>query len=556
MKKGLPILLMAMLLWAGLNAQTRYLDEVFTTVDNDSTDILYGMNIGIISGYPVPTGFVLTDAGMAGMPGDTSLVGNVVYQEPALVMDVYEPSGDTVAERPLIIHMHTGTFLPIVHNTNPTGMKDDFASKQFCEAYAKRGYVVANIDYRLGWNPYLTTQSERAASLMTAVYRAIQDCKAAVRYMRLTAMYGNPYRIDTSRIILSGQGSGGWVALGYASIDKLEEIQLPKFLLLDSNNVAYPAIDTAIQGDWDGYGGLTPFTAPVGYPIMNIENHKGVSDDIDMVLSMGGGMGDLSWLEAGDVPMAAVHCPTDPTAIFTTGDVSVALIGLVTTDISGSHDVMKKANDLGNNDVLTNAGYNDPYTLAAWDASQDLIGFVDQGGTTITESVENLFPLMTANASESSPWDYWDSTMLADVIAPAVGLQTNDGTNAHINGIGTNPDMSYTKAVTYIDSVMGYFAPRLVNGLGLPGNTVGIAKDDFDTKIKIMPNPTTDFCIIELGQGEKANIKLFNISGQLIEDLGEINSKQVLNLKSLRSGAYILEATGESYKESFKILKN
>ena len=83
MKKGLPILLMAMLLWAGLNAQTRYLDEVFTTVDNDSTDILYGMNIGIISGYPVPTGFVLTDAGMAGMPGDTSLVGNVVYQEPA-----------------------------------------------------------------------------------------------------------------------------------------------------------------------------------------------------------------------------------------------------------------------------------------------------------------------------------------------------------------------------------------------------------------------------------------------------------------------------------------
>ena len=31
--------------------------------------------------------------------------------------------------------------------------------------------------------------------------------------------------------------------------------------------------------------------------------------------------------------------------------------------------------------------------MAAWDASQDLIGFVDQGGTTITESVENVFPL-------------------------------------------------------------------------------------------------------------------------------------------------------------------
>jgi len=555
MKRGLPILFMAILCWSGLNAQTRYLDEVFTAVDKDSTDIVYGMNIGIISGAPIPTGFIVTDSMEVGPPG-TPFAGTPIYQEPSLSMDVYEPSGDTADTRPLIIHMHTGTFLPIIHNTNPTGMKDDFASTQFCEAYARRGYVVANIDYRLGWNPFLTTQSERAASLMTAVYRAIQDCKAAVRYMRLTAMNGNPYRIDTSRIVLSGQGSGGWVALGYATVDKLEEIQLPKFLLLDSNNVAYPAIDTAVQGDWDGYGGLTPFTAPVGYPIMNMENHKGVSDDINMVLSMGGGMGDLSWLEAGDVPMAAVHCPTDPTAIFTTGDVSVALIGLVTTDISGSHDVMKKANDLGNNDVLINAGYSDPYTMAAWDASQDLIGFVDQGGTTITESVENVFPLMTGNSSESAPWDYWDSTMLADVIAPAVGLPTTDGTNAHINGITTNPNMTLTKSVTYIDSVMGYFAPRLVNGLGLPGNTVGIDKNDFETKIKVMPNPSNDYCIVELGHGEVVELRLYNLTGQLIKSYGEISQKAVLNLTNLEVGAYVLEARGKNFKQSFKLLKN
>ena len=36
-------------------------------------------------------------------------------------MDIYEPSGDSLTERPLIIHMHTGTFLPIIHNGNPTG---------------------------------------------------------------------------------------------------------------------------------------------------------------------------------------------------------------------------------------------------------------------------------------------------------------------------------------------------------------------------------------------------------------------------------------------------
>ena len=45
---------------------------------------------------------------------------------------------------------------------------------------------------------------------MTAVYRAMQDCKAAVRYFKMSAQnMGNPYGIDTSKIVLSGQGSGG-----------------------------------------------------------------------------------------------------------------------------------------------------------------------------------------------------------------------------------------------------------------------------------------------------------------------------------------------------------
>ena len=36
--------------------------------------------------------------------------------------------------------------------------------------------------------------------------------------------------IDTSRIIIVGQGTGGWIATCLNSVDKLSEIQLPKFL--------------------------------------------------------------------------------------------------------------------------------------------------------------------------------------------------------------------------------------------------------------------------------------------------------------------------------------
>ena len=89
------------------------------------------------------------------------------------------------------------------------------------------------------------------------------------------------------------------------TIDKLAEIQLSKFL--DGNGI--PLIDTADIGDWNGYG---------GDPGLNMESNVGFSNDVHMVVSMGGGIGDLSWLEAGDVPMAAVHCPTDPVAIYTT----------------------------------------------------------------------------------------------------------------------------------------------------------------------------------------------------------------------------------------------
>ena len=130
-------------------------------------------------------------------------------------------------------------------------MRNDAATTNICKSYAKRGYVVANLEYRLGWNPAAATQAERAASLMKAVYRAIQDTKSAVRFFRKDYATGNQWGIDTSRIILCGQGSGGWVALGYATVDKLAEIQLPKFL--DAN--AIPLIDTAVIGDWDGYGG-------------------------------------------------------------------------------------------------------------------------------------------------------------------------------------------------------------------------------------------------------------------------------------------------------------
>ena len=158
-------------------------------------------------------------------------------------------------------------------------------------------------------------------------------------------------------------------------------------------------------------------------------------------------MGDLSWLEAGDVPMAAVHCPTDPAAIYTTGDVSIPLIGIVTTDISASYDVLNTANSLGNNDVLTNAYINDVYTTAADNASIVATGMTDNGGTVIGSSEKHLFPFLTQNPLEASPWDFWDSTTVLYITTTVLGLPASQGIDAHQSGLAQNPDMSVAKSI-------------------------------------------------------------------------------------------------------------
>ena len=508
-------------------AQQRYVDEVFPdfTVDNN---IVYGSNLSVIG----------ASQGAPYIPTGTNGV-------PALEFDLYQPDGDTEVERPLVIVLHTGTFAPIIYNGNPTGMRQDVATTAICESYAKRGYVVANIEYRLGWNPGAATQAEKGASLMKAVYRAIQDTKSAVRFFREDYENGNTYGIDTSRIILSGQGSGGWVALGYATVNKYAEITLPKFLDVDPvTGITTALIDTTEIGDWDGYGGL-----------YNTVNTPGYSNDVHMVCSMGGGMGDLSWLEAGEVPMCAVHCPTDPVAIYTSGNVSVPSAGLITTEISGSYDVMAKANLLGNNDVLApvNAG-SDPYTIAAQAASGIANGMNDVGGTTIGAPVDNVFPYITGNPGESSPWDLWDATFV-EAVAQQLLFAPGTGTQIAADGLLTNPDMGPTKSAAYIDSTLGYFCRRIVRATNLDGLSSFGKVTVLNPLVEVYPNPTSNNLRIEVKDELILSINIYAMNGTEVYSLEEINQNSIeLNNLNLNAGIYHCTVELDSQKITKRIV--
>ena len=162
MKKHVLILSSIALLGSQLSmAQSRYLDEVFTSV-TVSSSVQYGSNYNVYISPPTPT------------------------SQP-LVMDVYEPVGDSITDRPLIILAHAGSFLPqCTQNTLPLGTKKDSCMVEMCTQFAKRGFVAVSMDYRLGWNP-LGNADDRAGTIMTAVYLAYLDMKACVRYMKLNA---------------------------------------------------------------------------------------------------------------------------------------------------------------------------------------------------------------------------------------------------------------------------------------------------------------------------------------------------------------------------------
>jgi acetyl esterase/lipase len=76
--------------------------------------------------------------------------------------------------------------------------------------FAERGYVVASINYRLGFFPL-------APSVDRAGYRALQDAHAAVCYLIANA---DEFGIDTSNIFAAGTSAGAITALNLAFMEE------------------------------------------------------------------------------------------------------------------------------------------------------------------------------------------------------------------------------------------------------------------------------------------------------------------------------------------------
>ena len=453
MKKFLTLALGFMAI-CQMDAQVRYLNEVFTDV-NVTTDVLYGQNVTVLP--------LLQGAPPSAQP---------------LVCDIYEPAGDTETDRPLMIYIHTGNFLPQYLNGSAVGTKSDSVAVELCSRYAKMGYVVASIDYRLGWNPTAATQSERTYQLINAAYRGVQDARTAVRFFRKSeAESGDPYGIDPNKIGYLGEGTGGYVSYAASTISDYNDIILDdnglpiaKFWTGTPGEADYiPMVIEAVNGDPEA---ITDGYAPAGVfgpePVqLCMANHVGYSSDVSFQMNLGGALGDLNWLDSGDPAMISFQTPVDQFAPYTTGVLVVPTTGENVVEVSGAYDIHAEINAQAapNNNALYQAlGLSDVFSTQA--VANGNMGW------------DGLYPVKNDNVGgvatqpfDGAPWQWWD-------VAYTELVDAANGTTIAQTQLTLNPNMGPLEGRAYCDTIVGYSAPRLAALLDLASAGPGCTDSD------------------------------------------------------------------------------
>jgi predicted esterase len=215
---------------------------------------------------------------------NVTVVPNVLYRiatnnlgtQDSLKMDIYSPTGAPDTARPCAVLIHGGSFL--------TGTKADTIMMTFCNELALRGYIAVSINYRLGVQISLTDIAASQKQFNRAVYRAVQDSKAAIRFLKANA---TQYHIDTSLIFCGGYSAGAVTTVHSAYMNQTE---------------AVTKIDTTGLGLLDEGENLTQ------------------SSSFKAAINYCGAIGDTNWLQTGDIPIISFHGTADTVVPYTMGN--------------------------------------------------------------------------------------------------------------------------------------------------------------------------------------------------------------------------------------------
>jgi len=137
-----------------------------------------------------------------------------------LSVDIYKPVADKNCRRPIIVLVHGGAWVK--------GTSTDNSIVALANNFAQKGWIVASVNYRLGLHatPFYqmyavcnTDVSEPCAyaadtaEILRANFRAMQDVKGAVRFMKTRSATDST---DPQNVFLVGESAGGFTVLAAA----------------------------------------------------------------------------------------------------------------------------------------------------------------------------------------------------------------------------------------------------------------------------------------------------------------------------------------------------
>ncbi|MBJ60085.1 MAG: hypothetical protein CMP64_05855 [Flavobacteriales bacterium] len=230
-----------------------------------------------------------------------------------LDMDIYQPANDTVTSRPLLIFAHGGTYV--------AGNKNNPTMVRLCEAFAKRGYVTASIQYRLT-SPLNLILPNAYDIFSQTVLNSVSDMKAAVRFFRKDFFEnGNSYGINPNQIFVGGNSAGAVTA---AHLSVIDENQVPN----------------EFQSYFDLAGGIEGNSGNYGY-----------SSEVSGAVLLAGAINSLDFIDADDTPIVSLHAIDDNTIFYNCenaiGNSSLPIL-------CGAGEIHNKLDDVGIiNDLYT-----------------------------------------------------------------------------------------------------------------------------------------------------------------------------------------------------------
>lgn len=466
-----------------------------------------------------------TDVVFGNAPAITAVyVAENVTVPQDLLLDLYQPAGDTLSQRPLLVFAFGGGFL--------IGSKEDEDARALCDSFARKGYVTASINYRLNLNIADGSSAERAA------WRAVQDWSAAIRYLK---EHADSLRIDTNWVFAGGVSAGSISAM---TLQYATDTQRPPSTF---SQTIPPRPDLGCK-DCEG----------------NAYSHL---SSVRALINCWGAISDTSLIDAQDsVPMASFHGDIDPVVPYGFG---VPFTGLITMPpLYGSSLIHNRQNNLGLlNRLMTFPG--EGHNVWGTVVNNNFVPGPTQHWVPILDEIEDFLwtflepsvgpvagpGLSNVNATEtySVPqvaglqycWEITNGTIVsANPAASTIDVRWDIGGLGHVR----------CYPVSHLDAVGPYTELPVVVGIaGLPG------AHGEPAQLSIHYGNAATWLMVDKLEAGPLTIELWDLQGKMVHgpEIMEVEAafEMEIPLAGLKSGVYFLRLRRGRAMHSMKVLK-